>query len=156
MNKPASLRKHLLASNSHLKRNPESLLIYIDAGKVSTQLQENLNYNYRYQLKVIITDFAEHPDAIFMPLLAWLRIHQIDLKTDDIEFEADIISHDKIDLEISFPLNECVLVTSDNIGQFTAEHLPEPSPEYTQDEPPLFSELFKEDDSLTKKVSNNG
>jgi hypothetical protein len=155
MDKPASLRNYLLANNNHIKRNPESLIIYIDEGKLSTQLQANLNFNYNYSLKVIITDFAEHPDAIIIPLLAWLRIHQIDLKPDDIEFEADIISHDKIDLEISFPLNECVIVT-DDMGMYSAEHLPEPTPDYNEDDPALFKELFNDETDLTNVATDNG
>ncbi len=142
MNKPASLRNHLLASVAHLQRNPESLLIYIEAGKLSTRLALNLNFNYRYNLQVIVTDFAEHPNAIIVPLLAWLKIHQIDLKEDDIQFEADIISHDKIDLEIKFPLNECVLVSQNDQGRFSTEHLTEPQPDYNLTDPDPFNELF--------------
>ena len=144
MNKPASLRNHLLESVAHLKRNPESLLIYIEAGKLSTRLPLNLNFNYNYNLQVIVTDFAEHPNAIFVPLLAWLKVNQIDLKEDDIQFEADIISHDKIDLEIKFPLNECVIVTQDDQGRFSTEHLSEPQPDYNRPvpTPDPFNELF--------------
>ncbi|EPJ56354.1 MAG: hypothetical protein OFPI_00210 [Osedax symbiont Rs2] len=142
MNKPASLRAHLLANISHLKRNPDSLLIYIDAGKLSTYLQTNLNFNYQYNLQVIVTDFSEHPNAIIVPLLAWLRLNQIDLKTEDIKFEADIISNDKIDLEISFPLNECVLVSQDSEGRYSTEHLSEPVPDHNLLEPDPYKELF--------------
>ncbi len=144
VNKPASLRNHILASVAHLQRNPESLLIYIEAGKLSTRLALNLNFNYSYNLQVIVTDFAEHPNAIIVPLLAWLKVNQIDLKEDDIQFEADIISHDKIDLEIKFPLNECVLVSQDDQGRFSTEHLSEPQPDYNRSvpTPDPFNELF--------------
>ncbi len=146
MNKPSSLRQHLLDSIPHLKRNPESLLVFIESGKLSTMLQKNLNYNYLYNLKLIVTDFAEHPDTLITPLLQWIRQHQIDLKPDDISFEADIISHDSIDLEIGFPLNECVLVTQDSNGKFSTEHLPEPKPEpkpeYNLEIDDRFQELF--------------
>ncbi|MEM5528067.1 phage tail protein [Gammaproteobacteria bacterium AS21] len=142
MNKPLSLRNHLLANSQYLKRNPDALLIIINDGQLSTRLPLNFNFNYHYTLQVIITDFAEHPNAVIAPLLAWLRVNQIDLKEDDIKFEAEFISHDKIDLEFNFPLNECVLVSKDENNAFIAEHLKEPTPDYNLDNPDPYNELF--------------
>ncbi|NQZ32521.1 MAG: phage tail protein [Oceanospirillaceae bacterium] len=149
MKKPAQLRDHLLASVAHLQRNPDSLLIYIASGTLHTRLLTNLNFDYNYQLQIIVTDFAEHPNAIIVPLLAWLKHHQIDLKEQDIKFEADIIRKDLIDLQITLPLNECVIVNQDDQGRYSAEHLPEPIPEYNQPDPDPFQELFHDESNLT-------
>lgn len=116
MNKPNSLRDHLLAADTTLAQNPERLLVFIDEGNIRATAAPGLSFEWLYTLNIIITDYAGHPDNIAIPLLAWLRRNQPDLLTniekgkDAIGFEADILGNDKVDLSITLPLTERVIV----------------------------------------------
>lgn len=116
MNKPDSLRAHLLAAVPDLAHNPDRLLMFIDNGKVRCTAAASLSFEYSYNLQVILTDFAGHPDSVMLPLLGWLRTHQsellvhLDKATDGVQFEADILDQSKVDLSLSLPLTERVVV----------------------------------------------
>lgn len=134
MNKPNSLRDHLLAADPTLAQNPERLLVFIDEGNIRSTAAPGLSFEWLYTLNVIITDYAGHPDNIAIPLLAWLRRNQPDLLTniekgkDAIGFEADILGNDKVDLSITMPLTERVIV----------KRLPDESLEVTHPDEPDF------------------
>lgn len=55
----------------------------------------SLSFEYRYKLNVIITDYIGDPDAIMVPLLAWITVHQHellgnpDMRKTGIGFEVD-------------------------------------------------------------------
>lgn len=132
MNKPNSLRDHLLAADTTLAQNPERLLVFIDEGNIRATAAPGLSFEWLYTLNVIITDYAGHPDNIAIPLLAWLRRNQPDLLTniekgkDAIGFEADILGNDKVDLSIKLPLTECVIVKRLPDESLEITHPPEP------------------------------
>lgn len=132
MNKPNSLREHLLAADPALAQNPERLLVFIDEGNIRSTAAPGLSFEYRYTLNIIITDYAGHPDNIAIPLLAWLRRNQPDLLTniekgkDAIGFEADILGNDKVDLSITLPLTERVIVKRLPDESLEVTHPPEP------------------------------
>ncbi len=149
MKKPLELRQYLEQSVRGLKQNPERLQIFIDRGKLNTNLQPNLHFSYAYNLNIIVTDLSQHPDAVFVPLLAWLRYNQIDLEKDNIEYDADIIDHETIDLSINVPMDERVLVHNQEDGNYTTEHLAEPHPEYLLPDPELFLTLFANEEQMT-------
>ncbi len=154
MKKPAELRQYLLNSVKALAANPEKLQIFIDSGNLQARLQGNLNFEYQYTLNLIITDFAVHTDLVLVPLLAWLKHHQPDLPDNAVTFEADVIDHQRIDLSITLPLTERVLVKQDDNGNYQTEHLPEPTPEYNLPAPALFLQLVANDELLTPGISN--
>ncbi|WP_192980906.1 phage tail protein [Pseudomonas sp. EggHat1] len=116
MNKPNSLRDHLLAADTTLAQNPERLLVFIDEGNIRSTAAPGLSFEWLFTLNIMITDYAGHPDNIAIPLLDWLRRNQPDLLTniekgkDAIGFEADILGNDKVDLSITLPLTERVIV----------------------------------------------
>lgn len=132
MNKPESLRAHLLATVAELKHNPDRLLIFIDNGKIRCTAAHTLSFEYSFDLQVILTDFAGHPDSVMLPLLGWLSVHQSELlenlnKTaDGIQFEADILDNSKVDLSLTLPLTERVVVGKDDQGNTTIHHPGEP------------------------------
>ncbi len=132
MNKPESLRTHLLNCVPDLKRNPDRLLIFIDNGKIRCTAAASLSFEYGYQLQIILTDFAGHPDSIMLPLLSWVREHQSELLTnldrsaEGIRFEADVIDQSKVDMSITLALTERVAVKKRDDGSFDVIHLPEP------------------------------
>jgi hypothetical protein len=139
MKKPESLRQHLLACVPTLARDPERLLIFIDTGKVRCTAAPGLSFEYEYTLNVILTDYAGSPDVIMVPLLAWLRVNQPDLllnlekSSEGIKFEADILDKHKVDLSMTLPLSERVIVKILD-GDLHIEHA---------DEPPMIEEAFE-------------
>lgn len=132
MNKANSLKAHLVAAVPTLRHDPERLLVFIDQGRTRSTVAEGLSFEYGYTLNVIITDFAGHPDAVMVPLLAWMKVNQPDLMAnldkakDAIQFEADILANDLVDLSITLPLTERVIVKKQEDGSHTVEHIGEP------------------------------
>jgi hypothetical protein len=132
MNKPESLRSHLLASVAELKHNPDRLLIFIDQGRIRSTAAPGLSFEYSYTLNLILTDYAGHPDAIAIPLLAWLLVNQSELLTnlekgkDAIQFEADVIDQNSVDLSFTLPLTERVIVKRQEDDSLEVTHPDEP------------------------------
>jgi len=132
MNKPDSLKAHLLATVAELKHNPDRLLIFIDNGKIRCTAAASLSFEYSFDLQVILTDFAGHPDSVMLPLLGWLSVNQSELlenlnkSAEGIQFEADILDNSKVDLSLTLPLTERVVVGKDADGNATIHHPGEP------------------------------
>lgn len=149
MKKPLDLRQYLLTYVPALTKNPDQLQVFIDRGSLQTRLRTSLHYEYQYTLNLILTDLAIHPDAVLVPLLAWLRINQPDLADDAIQFEADVVRHDLIDLSITIPLTERVLISIDIDGNYQTTHADEPQPEENLPPPDAFLTLHQGDEQLT-------
>lgn len=135
MNKPESLRAHLLAGVPQLKANPDHLMVFIDEGTIRSTAAPGLSFEYAYTLNVILTDFPGHPDAVAIPLLAWVMVSQRELienletgKTA-ISFEADVLDHSKVDLSIKLPLTERVIVKRQPDDSLVVTHPDEPQVE---------------------------
>lgn len=132
MNKPESLRAHLLAAIPELKRNPDRLLVFVDNGSIRSTAAPGLSFEYSYTLNLILTDFAGHPDAVAIPLFAWVLVNQRELMEnlekgrDAIKFEADILDNSKVDLSITLPLTERVIVKRLDDGTHQVSHPAEP------------------------------
>ena len=132
MNKPENLRAHLLATVAELKHNPDRLLIFIDNGKVRCTAAASLSFEYSFDLQIILTDFAGHPDSVMLPVLGWLSVNQsellenLDKGKNGFKFEAEILSKDLVDLSITLPLTEKVIVGQDDQGNTTVKHPNEP------------------------------
>ena len=132
MNKPESLRAHLLVTVAGLQNNPDRLLIFIDNGKVRCTAAATLSFEYSYDLQIILTAFAGHPDSVMLPVLGWISINQPELLENyekiqnGIQFEADILDKDKVDLGLTLRLTERVVVGTDAQGNTTVRHAGEP------------------------------
>ena len=132
MNKPESLRAHLLATVAELQHNPDRVLIFIDNGKVRCTAAATLSFEYSYDLQIIMTAFAGHPDSVMLPVLGWISINQPELLENyekmqtGIQFEADILDKDKVDLGLALRLTERVVVGTDAQGNTTVKHAGEP------------------------------
>jgi hypothetical protein len=139
--KPPSLRAHLGAANPDLRRDPENFLVFGDEGHVVAVGTGSLSFEYRYKLNVIITDYPGDADAIMVPLLAWIAVHQPDLlgnqelRKTGFSFEIDFNNHETVDLSIKLDLTERVVVKRGAAGRLDVLHLAEPlpTPEYTDD-----------------------
>jgi hypothetical protein len=143
--KLTDLRTWLLASVRELQKNPEKLQLFVDRGNLNARLtnyDNNLSFEYQFDLNLIVTDYSVDPDNLMVPLLAWVKANQTDLAADAIQFEADIIDHKRIDLSITLPLTERVIVTQGEDGNYTTSHPGEPEAEYNLPEPEALAELI--------------
>lgn len=135
MKKPASLRAALVAALPDLARDPERLLVFIDAGSLRSTFAPGLSYETAYTLNLILTDFAGEPLVVWAAILIWLRVNQSELldnpdkRQTGITFEADIIDHDKVDLSIKLQLTERVIVKDQGNGKLDITIADEPQPE---------------------------
>lgn len=131
MNKLQALRTAINASNPELRQNPDRLLVFADKGKAVATAATSLSFEYQYDARVIVIDYPNHPDALVIPLLAWIRLQQPELMTardkraDGLRFEIEISANDLYDIEITIPLTERVKVWTTEEG-LHCEHLPEP------------------------------
>lgn len=141
MYKPDSLRTFLVAAIPELARDPDRLSVYIDTGSIVSGMAQGLSWEYRYTLRLIITDFALDPDALMAPLIAWMRVNQPDtmanpdLAARAINFEADILSDATVDVAIALQLTERAICKPNADGSYTVTHPPEPQPEAPLPEP---------------------
>lgn len=132
MNKPDSLRAHLLTTIAELRHDPDRLLIFIDNGKVRCTAAASLSFEYSFDLQIILTDYAGHPDSVMLPLLGWVSVNQsellenLDKSAQGIKFEADVLDNSKVDLSIRLPLTERVVVGKDADSNTTVKHPCEP------------------------------
>ena len=108
------------------------MLIFIDNGKVRCTAAATLSFEYSYDLQIIFTAFAGHPDSVMLPVLGWISINQPELLENyekmqsGIQFEADILDKDKVDLGLTLRLTERVVVGTDAQGNTTVKHAGEP------------------------------
>ncbi|OOG53329.1 phage tail protein [Rhodanobacter sp. C03] len=135
MKKPASLRAALVAALPDLARDPERLLVFIDAGSLQSTYAPGLSFETTYTLNLIVTDFAGDPLVVWLAILIWLRVNQLELldnvdkRQTGVQFEADIIDHDKVDLSIKLQLSERVIVRDLGNGKLDITIADEPQPE---------------------------
>lgn len=132
MLKPNHLREHLTAANPFLRTNPDRMQVFADTGRVVATGAYSLSFEYQYTLNIIVTDFSGHSDAIIVPLLDWLRLHQPELMTNPdrrqngVRFDVEFLNQQTIDLSIELDLTERVIVQRDDHGKLNAEHVGEP------------------------------
>jgi len=134
MYKPDRLRAHLTAVSAELRQNPDKLLIFAEGGNTVAIGTASLSFKYRYKLNIIITDYSGSEDALMVPLLAWVQVHQRDLldhpelRKTGIGFEVDYNNHTSMDLAITLALTERVVVKQAGAGRLEVLHLAEPQP----------------------------
>ncbi|HCI5944424.1 MULTISPECIES: phage tail protein [Klebsiella] len=133
MQKPNSLRKALTDAVPALRTNPDMLRIFIDNGNNTATLARSLSFEKRYTLNVVVTDFTDDIDLLFVPVMAWLRVNQPDIMTTEegrkkgFVWYADINNDSSLDVSISLLLTERTLVKEAD-GALHVENIPEPPP----------------------------
>lgn len=116
MLKPQSLLNHLLAAIPAFERSPDQLSMLVRSGRVVCARANSLSFEYRYTVQLVALDFAGHPDAIVVPLLAWLRDNEPEiaespeLRDKAVRFEAEYLNRQAVDLSIEVDLTERVVV----------------------------------------------
>jgi len=132
MYKPQNLRSYLLQASSELARDPDKLHLFVDEGRVVATATPGLSFEYHYVLNLIVTDIGLDLDLIFVPLLAWMRVHQRDAfalpaaSQRGIRFEVDMTSATTLDLSIRLALTERTLVHRRDGGHLEVTHAAEP------------------------------
>ena len=140
MDKLNSLKQHLLANIPALRRDPDCLHVFADQGKIHYIAERELHFQYQYRAVVIVTGLALHADAVFVPIVHWCKLNQLDLDNQGIAFLADPLDGNSIDLRIEIPLTEPVRVIAVE-GGYSTEHVAEPVPEYNMPLPELLGEF---------------
>ena len=133
MLKPQQLRQVLTGSVPLLQRNPDSLNVFIDSGRIVSTLASSLSFEYQYRLNLVITDYAGDIDLLIVPMLEWLRLNEPDMMATKekqqagFTFKADVISDTTSDISIDLQLSERVIVK--RVGDaLHVEHLGENPP----------------------------
>ncbi|RLM23686.1 phage tail protein [Brenneria alni] len=132
MLKAESLRAALTEKNRWCKANPEGVTVWVEKGSIEIAGDDS-SFMYRYPISVFAMDYPGNIDDLTLPILDWIRVNQPDLllnpdKNKLIEFDADIANDDTADVLFKIPVWERVIVTRDEDGAVTAEHLAEPRP----------------------------
>lgn len=119
-----------------VKENPENLIIQATEGSIEAAFGDSLGFVYHYNLEITVCNWPAslHTDAIFVPLLAWLAVHQSDLldnpdkRKNAMRFHVNALVPDCYDIGIDIPLRESVLVEPDpnHPTRYNAKHLREP------------------------------
>lgn len=132
--KLASIRKLLESAVPDFEKNPENLLVLAREGRAITTLAGGLSFEYAYTVEIFIQDYAGHTDALFLPVLAWVRVNQSDLidnpatQKRGIEFDVDPLTSDTVDICIRIPVTEAAVVKTDDqhATRYIIEHPGEP------------------------------
>lgn len=134
MLKPASLRARLLEALPELERDPDKLVVIARGGRLVTTGTGSLSFEYAYTVQAVVLDFANHADAIMVPVLAWVQEHQPEifdnptLRESAIRFEVEYTNGATVDVSVEIDLTERVLVKprAGQPGAFDIKHVPEP------------------------------
>jgi len=147
MNKPASLRAHLLANVQELRDNPNRLGLVVTQGRLHCTAATSLSWEYAYQLRLTLTDFAGDVDLVLLALLLWVRANQsellvnLDQAAQGIGFEMTTTG-----LALTLPLSERVLAERQADGSYQLRRPAEP--QYTPFEAPRTWQLSTADGPL--------
>lgn len=143
MKKPDSLRSHILAAVKELQRDPERMLIFTDKGNVRCTGVSGLSFEYVYDLNFILTEYAGDLDAVMIPLLDWVRVNQsellmnLDKSKEAFKFETVILDNKTVDLSLTFPVTERVIVKRQPDGTLNISFPDEPQYETAMDSQPM-------------------
>ncbi len=154
MYKPKNLRDYLRKAIKDLAQNPDKLHIFIDEGGSRATGTAGLSFEYDYVLNLILTDIGLDLDLVFVPLLAWMRVHQREAFANPenakkaIRFEVDMNSADSLDLSIKLALTERTIVKRQDSGRLEIIHAGEPhlTPPFADD----FWQLYQGDSLLAE------
>lgn len=154
MYKPNNLRDYLRKAIKDLAQNPDKLHIFIDEGGSRATGTAGLSFEYDYVLNLILTDIGLDLDLVFVPLLAWMRVHQREAFANPenaknaIRFEVDMNSATSLDLSIKLALTERTIVKRHDGGRLEIAHAAEP--QLTPPFPDDFWRLYQGDTLLAE------
>jgi hypothetical protein len=129
-----SLRALIESAVPELARDPERLIVMAHDGQAVSTLAGGLSFEYRYSAAITVLDYTGHTDALFVPILAWVRVHQSELlgnpdtQRGGIEFSVEHLNTSAVDIGIRVPLTERAIVQADatHPTRYTITHPQEP------------------------------
>ncbi|QIL80822.1 phage tail protein [Diaphorobacter sp. HDW4A] len=129
-----SLRALIESANPDLVRDPQNLIVLAHEGRTVSTLAGGLSFEYEYTIEITVLNYVGHTDALFVPLLAWVRVHQSELldnpktQAKGLEFNVELLELSSCDIAIRVPVTERVVVKADedHPTRLIAEHPPEP------------------------------
>lgn len=133
MLKPNTLRTALTDAVPALRDTPSMLRLWVDKGSNTATLASSLSFEKQFSLNVTVSGFAGDIDALFVPVMAWLRANQPDILTTEAgrkgSFSWSLVANtdNTQDLTMVLQLTERTKVTEID-GALHAETLPEPLP----------------------------
>lgn len=129
-----SLRHLIQAAVPELARDPERLIVMASEGQAVSTLAGGLSFEYRYTAAITVLDYTGHTDALFVPILAWVRVNQSELldaqpsQGNGIAFDVEHLNTAAVDIGIRIPLTERAIVKVDpnHPTRFNVTHPKEP------------------------------
>ena len=118
-------RRRVTAENSYTDWLPslnlryeasDNLIVRAAGGQVLATGADSLSYEYLYTAEITVLDYAGHADALFVPLVAWLRVNQSDAldnadkRQKALLFDVEQLNDTAADVGIRVPLREAVIV----------------------------------------------
>ncbi|WP_022955771.1 phage tail protein [Perlucidibaca piscinae] len=132
MNKIHSLRAAIEQAIPELRQHPERLSLFVEKGRIASASRVHASFEYRYEVQILLTDFAADVDLAVVACILWAQVNEPEIfdrwrnTQEGIEFEAEVIDDNKVDLAITMPLTERVLVKRQEDGSHNIEHVGEP------------------------------
>ena len=102
-----------------LARDPKRLTVLAENGTVVNTGTASLSFEWRYTARVIVLDYAGHPDAVIVPIIAWMKRNQSeqmdnpDTRVNAIKFRVEPLTTTSIDFGIELQLTERAIVKPD-------------------------------------------
>lgn len=129
-----SLRQLIESAVPDLKRDPERLIVMATDGAAVSTLAGGLSFEYRYTAAITVLDYTGHTDALFVPILAWVRAHQSELldnpqsQAGGVQFSVEHLNTAAVDIGIRVPLTERAIVKADpgHASRYNVTHPSEP------------------------------
>ena len=125
MNKAKKLLDYLLSSPLSLKRD-DVLIVLTDGKAVSYPSASNPHFSMHYNANVLIQDYTGSADALLFIVLKWLQTAQPDHREDALQFETDMLDHQRADITLKISLQEVIKVSEDSAG-IQLNHVDDPS-----------------------------
>lgn len=120
-----SLRQHLLDQVSHLKVNPDRLIVTVEKGSL-TWAHGSYSHRQSYTAVIEIDEYPEHleSDAVFLPLIVWYNDNQdpFDYKDSPIRFESYVLNNGSTTVVFTVNLEEAAVVKTDTNGRPIISH----------------------------------
>lgn len=133
-----SLRNLLLQCLPQENISPERLKVIGENGRVLCSAARSLSYQWQYTARVLVLDYSGHPDAIMVPVIAWMQRNQFeqlqnpDLREKAIQFRVEPLTPRTFDIGIELMLTEDAHVSHDappnQPNRLRIEHPDEPLP----------------------------
>ena len=129
-----SLRTLIERAVPTLAQNPENLIVMATDGQAVSTLAGGLSFEYRYTAAITVLDYTGHTDALFVPILAWIRRHQSELldnpqtQAQGVAFNVEHLNTAAVDIGIRVPLTERAIVKPDatHATRYNVNHPGEP------------------------------